>query len=150
MPPELAPITVLPTPLVEASPAMLGALAIVATEACDELQWALLVMSWCVPSLYAPVAVNCCGAPRATLGLTGVMAIEFSVPLPTVNVVVPFTPPEEAVMVAVPLFLPNTRPPPRMDAIRGGDAVQTRPARLLPVLLSLKVPTAVNFIVVCR
>ena len=38
MPPELAPIAVVPTPAVVARPAVLGALAIVATDACDELQ----------------------------------------------------------------------------------------------------------------
>ena len=45
MPPELAPIVVVPTPAVVARPAVLGALAIVATDACDELQWTLRVMS---------------------------------------------------------------------------------------------------------
>ena len=44
-PPELAPMVVLPTPTVVAKPAVLGALAMVATEACDELQWTLMVMS---------------------------------------------------------------------------------------------------------
>lgn len=45
MPPELAPMVVLPTPAVVARPAVLGALAMVATEACDELQWTFMVMS---------------------------------------------------------------------------------------------------------
>ena len=45
IPPELAPIVVAPTPAVVARPAVLGALAMVATEACDELQWTFRVMS---------------------------------------------------------------------------------------------------------
>ena len=38
IPPELTPMVVVPTPLVVARPAALGALAMVATEAEDELQ----------------------------------------------------------------------------------------------------------------
>ncbi len=45
IPPELAPMVVVPTPAVVAKPAVLGALAMVATEACDELQWTFRVMS---------------------------------------------------------------------------------------------------------
>jgi len=45
IPPELAPMVVLPTPAVLANPAVLGALAMVATEADDELQWTFKVMS---------------------------------------------------------------------------------------------------------
>jgi hypothetical protein len=41
----LAPMVVVPTPTVVAKPAVLGALAMVATEADDELQWTLEVMS---------------------------------------------------------------------------------------------------------
>src|SRR6476659_5617942 len=56
---EFAPMTVVPTPLVVATPAMLGAFAIVATLAMDELKCVVSVMSWVVPSLNDPVAVNC-------------------------------------------------------------------------------------------
>ena len=52
-------MTVVPTPLVVATPAMLGAFAIVATLAMDELKCVVSVMSWVVPSLNDPVAVNC-------------------------------------------------------------------------------------------
>lgn len=45
IPPELAPMVVVPTPVVVARPAVLGALAMVATEADDELQWTFRVMS---------------------------------------------------------------------------------------------------------
>jgi len=48
VPPELAPIVAVPAALQFAKPATLGALAIVATGADDELQWLFSVMS-CVP-----------------------------------------------------------------------------------------------------
>jgi len=54
-----APIDVVPTPRVVATPATLGAFAIVATLAEDELQCVVSVMFCLVPSLNDPVAVNC-------------------------------------------------------------------------------------------
>ena len=56
---EFAPMTVVPTPFVVATPATLGAFAMVATLAIDELKCVVSVMSWVVPSLNDPVAVNC-------------------------------------------------------------------------------------------
>jgi len=78
----------------------------VATEADDELQCTLVVMSWVVLSLKIPVAVNCCGGPIGTDGLAGVIAIETKVPLLMVSVVLPVTPEAEAEIVTVPLRLP--------------------------------------------
>ena len=105
-PPEFAPIVLLPIPFRVARPALLGALAIVATEAEEELQCTFAVMSCVVLSLNVPVAVNCCGAPRGTDGFAGAMAIETSEPLLMVNVVVPVTPAAETVIVDEPLRLP--------------------------------------------
>jgi hypothetical protein len=105
-PPEFPPITAVPEPLAVANPATLGAFAIVATLADDELQWVVIVMSCVVPSLKLPVAVNCCVLPTVTVGLAGVIANDTNVPVPTVSVVLPLTPDDVAVMVTVPLFLP--------------------------------------------
>ena len=102
-----------------------------------------------VLSLKVPVAVNCCVLPLDTVEFAGVMASETSVPLLTVSVVVPFRPEALAVMVALPVFLPKAVPELRMEATLGEEDFQDTPARLLPVLPSLKVPTAVNFSNVC-
>ena len=91
-----------------------------------------------------PVAVNCCVLPRVTVEFAGVIATEVSVPVPTVRVVVPLIPPELAVTVTDPLFLPWARPEPRTWAMFGLEDFHDRPLRLLEVLPSLKVPTAVN------
>jgi hypothetical protein len=58
-PPELAPIVVEPTPSQFAAPATLGAFAMVATVAADELQWLFRVISCVLESLNVPVATNC-------------------------------------------------------------------------------------------
>ena len=97
---------VLPVPFSVARPAVLGALATVATEADDELQCTFVVMSCVVLSLKLPIAVNCGGAPSGTDGFAGAMAIETSEPLLMVSVVVPVTPEADAEMVADPLRFP--------------------------------------------
>lgn len=47
-----------------------------ATLVFDESQYTLDVRLLVLPSLYVPVAVNCCDVPIATLGLAGVTAID--------------------------------------------------------------------------
>ena len=106
IPPEFAPMVVVPALLQVASAAMLGALAIVATLAEDELQCAFSVMSCVLPSLKVPVAVNCCLVPAAAVGAAGLIASETSVPVRTVKVVVPLIPEAVAVTVTDPPFLP--------------------------------------------
>jgi len=106
IPPEFPPIVAVPEPLAVANPATLGAFAIVATLAEEELQCVVNVISCVVPSLKEPVAVNCCVLPTVTLGVAGVIASETNVPVPTVNVAVPVRPDAVARMVTVPLFLP--------------------------------------------
>jgi hypothetical protein len=118
-PPELAPITAVPAAIQLALPPTLGAFAIVATVACDELQWAFNVISCVLASLNVPVAVNCCMPPATAVGFTGVMMSETNVPVPTVRVVVPVTPDAIAEIVTDPPFLPWAIPDPRMDAIFG-------------------------------
>ena len=105
--------------------------------------------SWVVASLKVPVAVNCCELPSATDEAAGVMAIELSVPLLTVRVVVPLTPEALTVMVTLPSFLPLATPVERMEANCGFDDFHDKPLRFDDVLPSLKVPIAVNLINVC-
>ena len=102
----MAPIEVEPAAEHFASPATLGAFAIVATLAVDELQWLFSVMSCVLASLKVPVAMNACVLPAGAVGATGLTVRETSVPVPTVSVVVPFIPETDAVMVTVPPFLP--------------------------------------------
>jgi hypothetical protein len=49
---------------------------IVATRAADEPQVAVLVRFSVLPSLYVPVAVNCCVYPAGMEGFAGVTAID--------------------------------------------------------------------------
>jgi len=58
MPPEFAPIVVVPAAMQFAAPATLGALAMVATVACEELQCVFRVTSCVLASLKVPVVVN--------------------------------------------------------------------------------------------
>ena len=133
-----------------ATPATLGAFAIVATVAADELQWLFRLMSCVLPSLKVPVAANCCVLPTAAVGAKGVTARETSVPVPTVSVVVPVTPEADAEMVTVPPFLPWVSPEPRIEAIFGLEDFQETPLRFVAVLPSLNVPVALNFMEVPR
>ena len=144
-PPEFPPIVAVPEPLAVANPPMLGAFAIVATLAEEELQCVVNVMSCVVPSLKEPVAVNCCVLPTVTLGVAGVIASETNVPVPTVKVAVPVRPDAVAEIVTVPLFFPCARPELRIEAIFGLEDFQLNPLRFVAVLPSLKVPVAVNF-----
>ncbi len=73
--PSAAWMVVLPTLTPVASPPLL----MVATPGLVELQVAEFVRSWWLPSLYVPVAANCCGDPTEIEGFTGVTAIETSV-----------------------------------------------------------------------
>ena len=74
----------------------------VAIVAADEVQVAVLVKFCVVPSLYVPIAVNCCVYPAATDAVPGVTAIEANTGAVTVNVVEPWIVPEAAVIVVAP------------------------------------------------
>jgi len=99
-----------------------------------------------LPSLNVPVEANCCLFPAVQVGAAGVTAIETSVPVPTVRVVLPVTPDDDAEIVTVPPFLPWAIPLERMDATFGFDDFHEIPARFVATLPSLNVPVAVNFI----
>src|SRR5947207_15224985 len=95
-----------PAPAHCARPPILGALAIVATGADEELQWLFRVMSCVVASLNVPVAVNCCVLATVAVGAAGVTKSDTRVPVPTVRVVVPVRPEEDAEMGADPPLFP--------------------------------------------
>lgn len=79
-----------------------AALLMLATAAVDEFQVTAVVRS-CVELLeYVPVAVNCCDAPKAMLGLVGVTDIDTSVAEVTASEVDPDILPDVAVMVVEP------------------------------------------------
>jgi hypothetical protein len=127
-----------------ATPATLGALAIVATLAEDELQWLFRLMSCVLPSLKVPVATNCWVPPAVAVGVAGVTATDTSVPVPTVKVVVPVTPEADADMVTTPPFLPCAIPDERIEVMLGFEDFHEIPLRFVATLPSLKVPVAVN------
>jgi hypothetical protein len=146
VPPELAPIVDVPAAMHFAKPATLGALAMVATGADDELQWLFSVMSCVLPSLNVPVATNCCVPPADAVGAAGVSASETSVPVPTVRLVLPVMPDADAEIVTVPLFFPCAMPLERIEARFGFDDFHEIPARFVATLPSLNVPVAVYLI----
>lgn len=99
-PDRAAVMTVVPCASVAAFPAVP---AMVATSVSEDVQAAVAVMSLVAPSENVPIAANCCVSPRATLGLTGVTAIETTTAGFTVNAAAfEVTPPKTAVMEAVP------------------------------------------------
>jgi hypothetical protein len=59
-----------------ATPLAKPVLLIIATAGFEELQIALSVKLWVLPSLYIPVAVNCCVLPFAIDGSAEATAID--------------------------------------------------------------------------
>jgi hypothetical protein len=82
----------------------------VATAVMFEVQVTCVVISWLVPSEYAPEAANWGLIPTGTIGLAGVTNTEYRVAEVTVRVKFPEIAPEVAVMVAVPAATPVARP----------------------------------------
>jgi hypothetical protein len=118
--PEVAVIVVVPGVTLVAYPAV----PIVATAETDDAQLADCVRSWVLPSVYVPVAVNCCFSPAGTDGDAGVTAIEVSTAAVTVNVAAPWMVPDVAVIVAVPFATLVASPPLLIVAIVVADEVQ--------------------------
>ena len=79
--PDAAEIVVWPRPAAVARPAV-----IVATLADEELQVTVEVRFCVLPSVYVPVAVNCCLVPSGMDGFAGVTPIETSAGGVTVTV----------------------------------------------------------------
>src|SRR5438309_2553872 len=97
--PEVALIVVVPIPVLVARPA----LSTVAVEVMADDHATVALRSWVLPSVNVPVAVNCCFVPSAIEGLAGITAIDASTAAVTVNVVVPVTEPEVALIFATPV-----------------------------------------------
>lgn len=96
-------MTVWPAPTILARPAVCGESLIVAMLASLELQCPVPVMSLTVPSVYVPVAVNCCVNPSGTDASGGAIVMETSAAAFIVSEVDPLTPALVAVMFADPL-----------------------------------------------
>jgi hypothetical protein len=154
MPPDVAVTVDVPTATVVALPLVAAALLMVATDVTDELQVTKVVRSCVVLSEKVPVAVNCWVVPRAMFGLVGVTLMERRNAGVTVRVVEPEMPPEVAVIVAVPaatvVALPLVPAVLLMVATDAADELQVTDAVRSWVVLSEKVPVAVNCWVVPR
>lgn len=103
---------VVPVAIVEARPVP----ETVATAGALEVQVAVEVRFWVVPSVYVPVAVNCLVRPLATDGLAGVTATETNNAGVTLKVVEAVTVPEVARIMELPVALAVARPVVLIDA----------------------------------
>jgi hypothetical protein len=152
--PEVAVIVVVPVAIEVALPFDPVALLMVATDAAEEAQLTDAVRPCVLLSEKVPVAVNCCVVPRKIEGLAGVTAIETRVTSVTVRVVEPEMFPDVAVIVVVPAAIEAAFPfDPAvllMVAIDSVEEVQITDVVRSCVLLSEKVPMAVNCCVVPR
>jgi hypothetical protein len=105
--PELAVMMTDPCAELVANPLLLT----VATGVAEEIHVELPVRFCVVPSLYVPVAANCCDCPAATVAMLGVTEMEVSTAAVTVSVAEPLIVPELAVIVADPCAALVARPP---------------------------------------
>jgi hypothetical protein len=104
--PELAVTVQLPAARALARPEMLT----LATLPSEEVQIAVAVMSWVVPSLNVPIAVNCCTVPAGSEGFAGVTAMDDRTALVMVTTMLPLVLPDVTVIVAVPAARAVTKP----------------------------------------
>jgi hypothetical protein len=138
--PEVAEMVEEPTLAPVASPVAL----MVATVGVAALHVTLPVKFCVLLSLNVPVAVNCCVKPLAIEGFAGVTAIDCSVAAVTVRVVDPVINPDLALMEEVPAATADAKPAALIVAtLVVADAHVTVLVKFC-VLLSLKVPVAVN------
>ena len=102
-----------------------------------------MVMFKVPPSLYVPVAVNCCVAPLLIELFAGVTVIDVSVAA-TAKFVEPLIEPEVAEIVVLPVLAPVASPP--LVIVAAAVFVEPHVTELVRfcVLLSLEVPVAVN------
>jgi len=94
-------------------------------------------------------ALNCRVVPRAMVGLVGVTSMDARVAAVTVRVVTPESPPNEAVMEAVPLDAPVARPAAVIVAA-AVEELQEADAVMSCLVVSEKMATALNCRVVPR
>ena len=139
--PLVALIVDVPTFTAVANPAAL----IVAFAGVPDAHVTLPVRSCVELSLNVPVAVNCCVFPAANDGFAGVTAIDDSTAAVTVNVVVPFTDPDAALIVTgPPNFTPVASPVALIVAMVVSDVLHVTVLVMFCVEVSLNVPVAVN------
>lgn len=120
MEPELAVIVVVP-----AASAVTKPLAeTVAVVTPDDVQVAVLVRSWVLPSVYVPVASNCKVVPSAIEALAGVTAMDSRVGGFTVRVEEPLIAPEAALMTVLPTPAPLANPVLEIVATAVADELQ--------------------------
>ena len=118
---------------------------IVAVVVVAEFHVTVLVITCVELSLYVPVATNCCVAPFAIDGLTGVTAIDTSVAAVTVSTSTgEVTPDSAAVMLLVPTPTPLASPPLVIVAVESVAEFHVTVLVMFCVELSLNVPVAVN------
>jgi hypothetical protein len=133
---EVADIAVLPAVRVLANPV----LSTVALVVLDELHVAADIF-WVLPSVKSPTAVNWVVFPRANDGADGLSDIETRAAGSTVNVVVPVTAAEVALIVTLAALKAAATPVLSMETILGSEDAQTTAAKIC-VLPSLKTPPA--------
>jgi len=142
--PTAALTFVVPCPRLVASPALL----MFAVEGSSTVQDTVDVRSRLLPSVKVPIAVNCCVVPNGIDGVPGVTAMETRVAGVTVNVVLPFTVPEVASMVADPILRPVAKPiwspDPLIVATSDVSLVHSTECVRSCVVPSVNVPVAVN------
>lgn len=146
--PDVAEIMVVPALALVASPCEPDVLLIVATVADEEIHVTNVVMFAVDPSVYSPVAVNCCEPPIGMDGLCGLTSIAAKIAFVTVRLPDPVTVPDLArmtvlplpVLVAIPL-LPGVL---LTVATPGTDELQWTELVTSCVEPSVNVPTAVN------
>jgi hypothetical protein len=109
----------------------------VATAFAEELQLTELVRVCILPSLYVPVAANCCVVPFAIVALVGVIDMEINNGEVTETLVEPETVPDVAVMFELPNSSPITNPLALTGATAGTEDAQTADAVRSCVLPSL-------------
>ena len=141
---DVAVIVVEPAATEVADPVEPAALLMVATPVLDELQVTAVVRFCVVLSEKVPVAVNCWVVPLAMLGLVGVTAMDTSVALVTVIVVVLDMLPSSATMVVELTPAPVTSPILLIGTDVVSDELQVADAVRSSVVLSEYVPVAAN------
>src|SRR4030066_147803 len=117
--------------------------AVIVAPVVEELQEADAVMSCLVVSEKMATALNCRVVPRAMVGLVGVTSMDARVAAVTVRVVTPESPPNEAVMEAVPLDAPVARPAAVIVAA-AVEELQVADAVMSCLVVSEKMATALN------
>jgi len=149
--PTVAEIVAEPAPAEVARPLEPAALLIEATETGEELHVAAEVISCVLLSEKVPLAVNWLVSPFAMFALVVVTAIDASVAAVTVTVFVPERVPAVALTVAEPAATDVASPlePAALliVATEPGEELQVTADDISCVLLSEKVPVAVNWLV---